>query len=83
MKGNEKISFTAEAVAFMRASENSDRFSKYFLSESAKKKFNLNLSLYSVPYQEHEKRIYPIPFTHHLSIGHFQLNAVNVHSPTC
>lgn len=41
MKGNEKISFTAEAVAFMRVCENSDRFSKYFVSEKAKKRFNL------------------------------------------
>lgn len=41
MKGNEKISFTAEAVAYMRASENSDKFSRYFISESAKKKFDL------------------------------------------
>jgi O-methyltransferase involved in polyketide biosynthesis len=39
MKGNDKIAFTAQAVAFMRASENVDRFSRYFVSESIEKKY--------------------------------------------
>jgi len=41
MKGNEKIAFTAEAVAFMRARENSDKFSKYFVSPKIEHKFKL------------------------------------------
>lgn len=40
MKGNDKISFTAEAVAFMRAKENSDKFSKYFVSSKIQRRFN-------------------------------------------
>jgi O-methyltransferase involved in polyketide biosynthesis len=39
MKGNEKIAFTAEAVAFMRATKNVDEFSKYFVSEETRKRF--------------------------------------------
>lgn len=39
MKGNEKIAFTAEAVAFMRASKNVDEFSKYFVSDETRKRF--------------------------------------------
>ncbi|MBU0907681.1 MAG: class I SAM-dependent methyltransferase [Nanoarchaeota archaeon] len=40
MRGNEKVAFTAEAVAFMRASKNVDKFSKYFVSKETEKKFN-------------------------------------------
>ena len=38
MKGNDKIAFTAEAVALMRARENLDRFSKYFVSSQTQKR---------------------------------------------
>jgi hypothetical protein len=41
MKGNEKIAFTAEAVAYMRARDNSDKFSKYFVSPEIERKFKL------------------------------------------
>lgn len=39
MRGNEKIAFTAEAVAFMRHLRKSDKFSKYFVSPEIEKKF--------------------------------------------
>jgi O-methyltransferase involved in polyketide biosynthesis len=39
MKGNDKIAFTAEAVALFRARENSDKFSKYFVSPKIERKF--------------------------------------------
>lgn len=50
MKGNEKISLTAEAVAFMRAYENSDRFSKYFVSDRIKRKFAVIIKLFPKNY---------------------------------
>ena len=40
MKGNDKIAFTAEAVALMRARENSDPYSQYFVSAQTQKRFN-------------------------------------------
>lgn len=39
MKGNDKIAFTAEAVAFMRANEKEDEYSKYFVSDSIIRKY--------------------------------------------
>lgn len=41
MKGNSKLAFTAEAIAFMRAEENSDKVSKYFVSSKIKRSFKL------------------------------------------
>jgi O-methyltransferase involved in polyketide biosynthesis len=39
MKGNDKIAFTAEAIALMRAEKGTDKYSQYFVSEDIKKKF--------------------------------------------
>lgn len=41
MKGNEKIAFTAEAVAYMREYLKIDDFSKYFVSQSIRRKFGI------------------------------------------
>lgn len=41
MKGNDKIAFTAEAIALMRARENSDPFSQYFVSAQIQRKFDV------------------------------------------
>jgi len=41
MKGNEKIAFTAEAVALMRAKKRVDPFSKYFVSVGTEKRFEM------------------------------------------
>ena len=41
MKGNDKIAFTAEAVALMGARENFDRFSKYFISPKTERRFKV------------------------------------------
>jgi O-methyltransferase involved in polyketide biosynthesis len=41
MEGNDKIAFTAEAIAFMRAYTKSDRFSRYFVSPKIEKKFKI------------------------------------------
>ena len=39
MKGNDKIAFTAEAIALMRAEKGTDKYSQYFVSEDIQKKF--------------------------------------------
>lgn len=41
MKGNDKIAFTAEAVALMRAQNKTDIFSKYFVSSETEKRFKM------------------------------------------
>lgn len=41
MKGNEKIASTAEGVAFMRASEKTDKYSKYFVSSKSKRRMRI------------------------------------------
>ena len=50
MKGNDKIAFTAEAVAFMRASESVDNFSKYFVSKSIERKYQIIKKIISKKY---------------------------------
>lgn len=52
MKGNEKIAFTAEAVALFRAHLNSDKFSKYFVSNKVKRQFKLAKILIPKSYLE-------------------------------
>jgi O-methyltransferase involved in polyketide biosynthesis len=52
MKGNEKIAFTAEAVAFMRDYLKSDKFSKYFITPKIKRRFKIIKALLPRSYLE-------------------------------